>query len=460
MMKKIKNSIEEHHMLEYGERVLVCVSGGADSMCLLNVLMLIQDVYNIELMVIHVNHNLRGDDAKEDERYVKEFCNKAGIECIIKQADVLKTAKKKGWSIEEAGRNIRYQLFEETADNYKCSKIAVAHHMEDMAETVLFYMFRGTGLKGMCGIPPKRGRIIRPLILISKEEIENFLTDNNIKWRLDKSNLSDAYTRNKIRNKILAYAKKEINPHASSHIAELSFQMRELYEYIFDETEKAYNIVVKQKDNKLIVCVPRFLEYPLALRKEILIMVMEKCSNGKKDLSVRHIEDIHSLFYGYSGRQINLPKGIIARKEYDNIIFIKENSMLNMEEYDYIDDLVIPGKYELPWLNKHLKLDIKVYNYSDIIPKNNYTKWFDYDKIDNAVNLRSRNESDFLQIHKDGGRKSLKSLFIDLKIPKAERDRILILADGSHVLWIPGIRASEGYHVDECTKHVLTAEII
>lgn len=458
MLKDIQGVIDEYKMLSQGSRVLACVSGGADSMCLLKVLMMIREAYNLELFVIHVNHQLRAEDSKADERYVQKFCEEACLPFILEYADVSGEAEAKGLSLEEAGRNLRYQLFDKACTKYKCDKIAVAHHLEDVAETVLFYMFRGTGLRGMRGIPPVRGNIIRPLIRTGRDEIEEFLIENKITWRTDKSNLSDIYTRNKIRHNILSYAKSSINTGASLHISELSVQLSETYDFISLEADRVYEEAVVEINGGFIIDSEAIMNYHSIIRKELLMKVLEKCYGGRKNITSCHIQEILKLIGLQSGKQAVLPGGLTAVREYNKIIITDKPA-----DKKYIPDkdieLTIPGQYILPWLGRYLKLDIKNYNKSDIIPKNNCTKWFDYDKIDNIVKLRAHNESDYIKIHKLGGHKKIKALLIDEKIPKSLRDKILVLADGSSILWVPGIRASEGYYADEETKRILTAEI-
>lgn len=490
LINSVKEVIREYHMIEQGDKILVGVSGGADSMCLLKVMMMIKDEYDAKIYVIHINHQLRGIDSDADEEYVKEFCKEAGIECSVEYADVLSAVDDMGWSVEEAGRNLRYTLFYETMKKYRCNKIAVAHHQEDVAETVLFNMFRGTGLRGMCGIPVVRGCIIRPLIHTSRNEIEEFLAGNNISWRTDKSNLSDGYTRNKIRNRILSYAKSEINTSASSNIARLSIQMSEVYDYICLKSNEAYNEAVTKAYDAYIINIDIIIELHSVIRKEVLLKVLEKCYGGRRNIESLHVMDIEKLLTRQSGKQVILPSGFMARREFNKIIisskYLTEKEKGYKNERNKIDDSIeeenvneeikkvknvneknikeedikIPGLYELPWLQKTLRLDIINYNKSVIIPKNSYTKWFDYDKIGNAVKLRIRKESDSIQINKSGGHKSIKALYIDNKVPISLRDNILLLVFESSVLWVPGIRASEGYHIDDGTKRILTAEIV
>lgn len=450
-------------MLEPRDRIIVAVSGGADSMCLLSVLTVLRPDYDLTLFAVHVNHCMRGTDADADETYVKDYCEREHIELQICTVDVKKLAREQKVSLEEAGRHARYEAFESAAKQFSCNKIAVAHHKGDTAETVLFHLFRGTGLKGMCGIPPVRDKIIRPLLLLEREEIEDYLISKGIGWCTDHTNLEDDYSRNKIRNQILTYARKEINPRAIGHIAALSMQMRELHDFITEETKKAYEKTVVHTESSVIVNAVDFISLSPVIQKELIMFLLFEDFSIGGNITERHIADVLTLMKKQTGKQISLPQGIIVKRCYEGIVFLK-NAMRQEELYKddlhFCQEVRIPGIYELPWLGKKLRLSLIDYKNYIIIPKNKYTKWFDYDKIVNAVKLRRRKKEDYLIISKEGGRKSLKSFFIDNKIPKEERDEILVLADGSNILLVPGLRSGEGCHIDKQTTRVLTAELI
>jgi len=484
MLGKVRRFIGENHMLGNGDRVLVCVSGGADSMCLLDVLMSVKEIYGLRLYVVHINHQLRGNDSDMEERYVADYCKENGIECAIRRVDVDKAMRTGSCSLEEAGRNLRYEAFYEVADDYGCSRIAVAHNQDDMAETVLFNMFRGAGIRGMMGIPLVRDRIIRPLLCVTREEVENYLSEKGILWHNDASNLSDDYTRNKIRHNVMAYAKSEVNAKAPSHICSLSAQLGRVYDYVATQAEKAYDDAVT---DDMMISIEKTMPLHTVIREEVVMRVLEICCGSRKDITSKHVESVISLYHRQSGRQVHLPHGCVARREIDFIIICKSNESsftksnegihtksnrdIIKEDIIICDKItkypfpVIIGTYNLPVtascrLGKQIKISLINYGKSDIIPKNDCTHWFDYDKIESNVILRKKKEFDYIQINRDGSSKSLKSFLINSKIPKRVRDEMLFLAAGSHILWIPGIRASEGFHVDDGTRRVLVAEVV
>ena len=211
MIEKIRWYMEEQHMAGPGSRIVVGVPGGADSICLLPVLALLAPSFQWKLAVVHVNHLIRRE-AGEDAAYVEETCRQLGVSFYLTEVDVEALAKSRGLSVEEAGRQVRYRAFYEAAESFGADRIAVAHNRNDRAETLLFHMFRGTGLDGMASIRPVRDNIIRPLLCVGREEIEQWLREKNIRWCIDKSNDTDTYTRNKIRRHILPFAREEICP--------------------------------------------------------------------------------------------------------------------------------------------------------------------------------------------------------------------------------------------------------
>ena len=218
MLEKIRRYMEKWHMLEKGDKVIVGVSGGADSICLLFVLIQLQKELPFELACVHVNHQLREADADADETYVKTFCERYRIPCEIYREDVALIAKKRKQSLEEAGREVRREAFVKTLKRYGGTKIALAHHQNDNAETFLMNVARGAGLKGLGGIRPVNGNVIRPLLAVERGEVEKYLEEEGIVFCVDETNKSDAYMRNRIRNHILPYFEEQVNKRIVTHI--------------------------------------------------------------------------------------------------------------------------------------------------------------------------------------------------------------------------------------------------
>lgn len=457
MLNKVRSYVLEHNMLSLGDRIVVGVSGGADSICLFDVLIKLSKEYDLSLFVVHVNHGIREEEASIDQGFVEEFCKKHNIAYSSVKKDVVSIAKKEGLSEEEAGRNVRYQAFKDFYIKNKCTKIAVAHNKNDNAETFLFNLFRGSGITGLTGIPPVRDSIIRPLLCLEREEIELYLSEKQIPYRIDSTNLTQDYSRNKIRNKILTYGKEEINNGIIEHISNSTRMLKEIESFILNNVKDAFEKIVYEEEEKYSINTNEFNKLDIVIKKELVREIIKRLTNSLKDIDSTHIEMILDLSDKQVGKSLDLPYGIIALKGYDNIAFGKNYKNKKKEQKRELEpiNLQIPGSISLPHSKNIITTKLKEYQKGIEIPKQGYTKWFDYDKIENTVLLRTRQEGDFIQINSKGNRKKLKSLFIDDKIAKENRATVPLITDGSHVIWIIGGRISEKYKLTENTKTIL-----
>jgi tRNA(Ile)-lysidine synthase len=463
MLKIVQSYIDEHNMIKKGDRIVLGVSGGADSVCLFHVLIQLLSLFELTLFVVHVNHGIRGEEADEDETFVKDLCEKNNIQFEAYKADVPALAKLHGITEEEAGRNIRYEAFYDCFKKNKCNKIAIAHNKNDNAETILFHLFRGSGIKGLTGIPIIRNQIIRPILCVKREEIEVYLKENNFSYRNDRTNFTEDYSRNKIRHRIISYAQKELNNKVVEHIVNAANHLGEISSYLEKNTIKAYDKIVKKVDNVDIYELPVNLlkEEDRVIQKGIVRLVYENLAHGLKDVEALHIEQILSLQDREVGKRFYLPYKVVAEKGYDNIIISIQTKNCKEKQTNQNPDsssdqvLTVPGEFFLPYMNQTVQVSLKNYKKNMIIPKNGCTKWFDYDKIKNTVLIRTRKEGDFIQIDSLGNRKKIKSLFIDDKIPREQRNQLPLIADGNHIIWVVGGRMSEAYKVSDKTKIIL-----
>lgn len=464
MINKVLDYVKENKMLKPGDKVVLGVSGGADSVCLFFAFLEIKKIYDLELYVAHVNHGMRGIDARKDAIYVEELCKSHGIQFILVNENVTEIAKRESISLEEAGRNVRYDAFNNILRRFGANKIAIAHNSDDLAETVLFNLFRGTGLKGLAGISPVRDNIIRPLLCVSRKQIEEYLDERNITYCTDLTNLETDYTRNKIRLKVLPYISENINENVKEHIVQTSVMIDETLSYIETSAYDCFKKIVKEKDGQYSIHMDGFRAENIVIQKMIIRKVIECLAGKLKDITSEHVNMVLSLIHRETGKRVNLPYSIVAKRGYEEIfIFIgsKTNDVPGEENRKILNikEIVIPGNYFLEDRNLNIEFRLMNYKKNFIIPQNGCTKWFDYDKINNTVSLRTRKEGDYLQIDHKGSKKKLKAFFIDQKIPREERDEILLLADGSHIMWIVGERISEAYKIDENTKNILMVKL-
>lgn len=437
---KIREYIDKNDMLSKGDRVVLGLSGGPDSVCLFFVLLGLRDEYDLTIYALHVNHCIRGEDADGDQAYVEELCRQFEVPVRTLKIDVPALARESGRGLEEEARLARYQAFEDYAkeldnDGHE-TKIVIAHNADDNAETVLFHMVRGSGLDGMCGIAPKRGRIIRPLLEVPKKEIMELLEENQIDYCIDETNSDVNYDRNKIRHNIIPEF-QDINPKALTHITEMTNRLTEVAEYISIEAHGLLQIAKEDGDKlrkRTIATAPR------VIASQALKDYLSRFMPQQKDVSATHIETILGLLNEDGERQVKLPYKKTLIISYETIYVVEDEggeaesgepleSDFSFREFDYEQGV----KY----------------------PTDTYTKWFDCDRITDNVVIRTRAEGDYLTIDAVGNHKSIQDYFVDAKIPRHLRDTIPLVCDGSHVMWVVGYRISEFYKISNDTTRVL-----
>ena len=472
-------------MFDAGDKVVLGVSGGADSICLLFVLHRLQEQLGIELCVVHVNHKIR-EEAVEDAAYVRMICEALEIPFVLKEVDVQTLAKELHMGTEEAGRKARYQAFDDVAREFGAEKIAVAHSSNDRAETMLFHLFRGTGLKGMAGILPVRDKIVRPLLCLEREQIEAYLEQCGIEYKTDATNETDDYTRNRIRRNILPYVKAHIAEGCIENMCRGADIFAQEEEYLEEQTVLALKVcseIGSGGENIARICrekgfidlfVDKFSEYHPVIRKRMLLYVLKHLSPGMQDITATHIDDIMTLFEDRGNRQIHLPYQIKGQRIYGKVRLERGNGeskrpkvfdvqVPKLKEPGDCREVALPDGSRLEF--SLLPVDVETVQKSTIfqnISENRYTKWFDYDKIFKWLRVRTRQTGDYLTI--SGGEslrhKKLKEYMVSEKIPKQEREEIPLIAEEDHVLWVIGHRISEHYKITKNTKRILQVRLV
>lgn len=473
MLKKINAYVEKYHMLQNGDTVVAGVSGGADSVCLLFMLHALQEEIPFTLYAVHINHGIR-EEAGEDASFVEELCNRLGVAFFLVEEDVAAIAKSKSCSAEEAGRQVRYAAFRqilcnETGVSRGRLRIAVAHNMNDRAETMLFNLFRGSGLKGLCSIQPIRRAkgepdIIRPLLCVTRGEIEEYLTSIGEKWCIDRTNAEDTYTRNRIRHHILPYAEEAVAGGAVTNMVRAADILTETADFVSQETLQAYgDCVVSEKKEEIMLSAEEVLKRHVFLRKQLILTCLERLSPARRDITSSHVEAVLALFAEEGNREVYLPCQLVVRRQYDEVCFAQKRE--EPVAGAYLEEKMLPALKEdesaqiLLSDTEILECKVFIYEKSVNIPQNRYTKWFDYDKIKKPLMVRTRRTGDYLTINETGSRKSIQDYMVDEKIPRQERDNLLLIAEESHILWVPGYRISSYYKIDENTKRILQVQL-
>lgn len=449
MQKKVLAFIEEHHMIQKGDRIVAGVSGGADSVALFYLLLELQECLSYEFCVVHVEHGIRGEESKRDARFVEQLCREHQILYGLYSYDVKALARQQHLSVEEAGRKVRMEAFERQMRKWGGNKVALAHHRDDLAETVLHHLCRGSGISGLVGIRPVYGEKIRPLLCLERREIEHYLKERGYAFVTDSTNADDIYTRNKIRHRVLPFLVENVNAQTVGHIADAAMRLGAVDDYMKLEADRLLHLYEKDSEEKSMLDIQISERHPAILQYALLQWLEKNC--GRKDITAVHLAQLCGLFQKQTGKFVELPGGYRVYRQYEAIV------------------LQAPGHILQKVSKRHWKLElqkeipvgngtvfIRIFPYSgEEIPQKTYTKWLNYDKMEILPEIRYRQPGDYLVINERGDRKKLKQYFIDSKVPRDCRDAVLLLTIGSEVLWIIGGRINAAYKVKESTQRIL-----
>ena len=449
MVKQVLELIKTSSMIKEKDKVIVGVSGGPDSMCLLNLLMGFKTIMDFQVVVAHINHCLRGPESDGDEAFIKGYCENNKLEFYSTRVDINRIRQEKGISLELAGREARYNFFNKLFLEIKGDKIALAHNANDQAETVLMRIIRGSGLEGLGGIKPVRNGIyIRPLINTSREEIEIYLKDRKINYRTDKSNFDSIYTRNKIRLELIPLIKENYNSQIVHSLCSMSEILRADEDYLTSVAKKNYINYCEKKCDRVIIKKEAFLE-ERAILVRIVRMALSELTGSTNNFERLHIENIIEVQKPPTGRNTILTNNIIAINNYGAITLTFNKNMTEpAKDIEY--------KLSMGY-NPAIKAEIKLLHFDQNIDlkSNKFIQYFDYDKIKGDITARYRKNGDSFTPFGMKGNKKLKDLFIDLKITKEERDKVLLICFNNSIGWIVGIRTAENFKIDNKTRNIL-----
>ncbi len=464
MIEKVEKFIIENKLIEAGDRVVVGVSGGPDSISLLHALAKLSQELKFDIFCTHINHMIRGLESDLDEEYVKEFCEKYQIPISVYKFDIPKLAKEKKLSTEETARICRYEAFELERNKQNCNKIAVAHNKNDQVETLLMRLMRGTSPSGLsCMQPMRENLFIRPLLGISREEIEDYCEKNNLNPRIDKSNNEPIFTRNKIRLELIPYLEKNYNENLTDSIYRLTKIAGEDKNYFAMVVQEFVKKHVEFSIEEIEFSISAFNQEHPAIRKKILLRLAEEIYKAE-DISYINLESaVKFLETSKTSKEIELPNGISIEISYNKGIMKRKipKQGLEKENTTYEKENVKFGCKDQPAgriLEKLITLD----NIEDL-KNNDLIKYFDYDQIlkeNLKLVLRTRRSGDYIKPLGMSGTKTIKDLFIDEKIPRDEREEVMMVCLGAKVLWIIGSKINEDFKVTKDTKQVLMLEYI
>lgn len=442
---KLQETIRQHRMLENCRRIVVGFSGGADSTVLLHYL---HNNFEGEVAAVHVNHRLRGAESERDEQFVRDFCKEHGIPLLVKAADVAALAKAQGQTVEECGRNLRYGFFTELLQS-DSDRIATAHTLSDSVETVVFHLVRGTGSRGLQGIPAVRGNIIRPLIGITREEVEQYCAVHALPFVQDSTNFSDEYTRNFIRHAIVPQM-KVINPSAVQAVERLSRQMAEQEEAVAFLAEQAF-AEAKGKNEYVLAVLQK---YPKAAVQHGVLMLLRQRGLGEA-ITDRKMQAVYDCIQTGSG-------GVTLR--YDTEVRAEQGVLLITNPQKAAEQWEIPFAAPLQFIkcDRQVIISDKIHQNCENREKTSkylFHNVLDYDTIQDTAVFRTRREGDTFRANGRGVTKKLKKLLQEAAVPPSQRDALIVLAVGSRLLWVEGFGAAEETAVTAETARAITITI-
>ncbi len=462
-LDKARQAISRFNMLEESDRVVVAVSGGPDSMALLYFLNSIKRQLRLYLIVAHLNHGIRGSAAKKDAEFVERAAKKMRLRAVIKSEYVPRIARKNKLSVEEAARNCRYDFYLAVAREYDANKIALGHTKDDQAETVLMRLVRGSGLLGLSGIPPVRTfedkLIIRPLIDVSKEEILAFLAKKKIPFRRDSTNARPIYARNKIRLKAIPFLKKEFNPAIEETLVQIARNLRLDYDYLANIAETKFKRYAKLLDGSVKLRLD-FLKEETALQRMIIRECIKRAKGDLNSVTYGHWEDLNGLLKKKARWSMTLPGGLFIRHAGNALVFTRNAAKKAADFTGLVYELKIPGRTKITEAGKILEADFVKAPADFRSKKTKKEEYFDFEKLKLPLYLRFRRAGDIIRPIGMSGNKRLKRLFVDEKVALEARAKTPLLISGGKIIWVCGVKRSDGAKVERVTKRILRVKLI
>lgn len=433
LFKKVKNTIDRFDMIKDGDKVIVGFSGGPDSVFLTTMLIKMQEFIKFSIILVHINHMLRGEDADADENFCYEFSKKHNLKLYAKREDIKKYAKENKMGLEQAGRNVRYQYYRDIMEKEKGSKMALGHNLDDSIETTLFNLIRGCGITGLTGISPKNDNIIRPIINIYKKDIVKYLDTHNIAYCIDKTNFENDYTRNKIRLDLIPYIEKEFNPQFRGKMANLIDEMQDMVDFM--------NVELTRYSHKQELNIDEIKYFPKNIKNRIIfrfLLINTSASVVPVDITREKIKNIEKLIETSGSASIDLSYKYILVKEY-NILKVKMRKrdickgerILPIPGEIYFGDYVITAQ-----IVKNIRENSREVFYTNL-------------KTGDKLIVRTRRPGDEIMPKGMKNNKKIKDIFINEKVPRFHRDNIPLITYNDEIVWAVQLRGSEKYKYKE-----------
>ena len=456
LFEKFIAFVEQHQLIRQHDYVLVAVSGGVDSVVLWHLVQRLGRSADLRLEMIHINHGLRGEHADRDQQFVEQLAKDAGVPIIWRRVDVPRFIANQNYSEEQGARLLRYRVFEWALKKTGADCLALGHQADDQAETVIDHFLRGSGVKGLSGMPIRRDKFIRPLLFATRKEIETYAKSNSLDYLIDATNIMVKYRRNRIRHELVPYLQQHFNPAIGDAARRTAQIMNQVELYLVEQARVALDTcLISCKKNKIILDINSFLNYFTAIQKYILFLGLERAGLDRSILTGQKLDSILALAQRRSSEtKFKLIGDWQVQVNQQQLVLLKE----------IVADFQIPvagdGSFDL--LNGELKFSIEHIERDQLptkFPDHKQAEYIDADKIEGRLIVRNFRTGDRFQPLNFNGEKKLSDFFIDLKIPLHQRKGIPLLVCDAGIIWIMGYQIDNRFKITGTTNHILKLEL-
>jgi tRNA(Ile)-lysidine synthase len=461
LIEQVRRTIDHYCLLEKGDRVIVGVSAGVDSMVLFHLLNEFRRKFDLSLIIAHIDHGLRPGESEKETALVQRESSRFGLPFEYAQFNVKEFQKSGGFSLQDAARRLRFQFFHQLLRKYGGGKIALGHNADDQVETVLLRLLRGAGLKGLKGmLPIREGRIIRPLMEVWKEEIVGFAQENSIPYLIDSSNLKDDYLRNRLRLNLIPLIEKDYEPGFRQIILQTSTWLRNENDFIERETEEAYKKFIREKENSIHFEYSSYQSLHQAIQRRVIQKVLERMERDSNrdegewsevNLIFERLRQPHASFF------LELSHGLSLEKRYD-MILLRKGRVKTIPPFEL--ELPVSGRVHIQEIGREVVIEEKEWDMSESVNESRNVALLDYAQLHLPLRMRNFRPGDRFQPLGIKGTQKLKEFFIDHKVPKFERPTIPLLISSEKIVWVVGHRIDEQFKVTSNTQKVLRVEVV
>ena len=458
--QRVINFIQQHNPFSVGDKLVVAVSGGADSVCLLHILTQRRAELDIELHIAHLNHQLRDVESDSDAKYVSDLAHKLGIPATIERLDVAAYHDQKGGSLEEAAREIRYSFLAQVAKNVGAHKVVTGHTRDDHIETILMHLLRGAGTAGLCGLQSRsilqygensgQLELVRPLLDVNRQETLDYCQKYNLAPRSDSSNASLSFLRNRVRLELLPVL-RSYNPSIDEALLRLADIAGDDISFIEEQASLLWKELVREEDEAIYLDINKMVALPHAIQRQIFRRAIKQLRGSLKDVEADHIEAMIDFLSKPAGKKLCLPDGLVLSTEYGRLILASaQASICPLPPLLGVSNINIPGKTDLSgW---RIKADIMQ---EAVGEDNGLVASFDANKVGKELTVRQRRQGDRFQPLGMSQTKKLQDFMVDSRIPRSWRDRVPLICSPEQILWVVGWRIDDRVKVTENTKDIL-----